>query len=120
MLASDTFINATPYNPAFAESYLLVKDFWNIPEYAALLEPQMEYLNLAISGQMDPQEALDEIAIEQQEILNDAYPDGPPGGSAVTGSGGEVAAPAGDVESNGAVGLPGSRCEAPGRVEQPV
>ena len=78
VLASDTFINATPYNPAFAESYLLVKDFWNIPEYAALLEPQMEYLNLAISGQMDPQEALDEIAIEQQEILDDAYPDGPP------------------------------------------
>jgi len=77
VLASDTFVNATPYNPAFAESYLLVKDFWNIPEYAALLEPQMAYLNLAISGQMDPQEALDEIAIQQQEIIDEAYPDGP-------------------------------------------
>lgn len=79
VLASDTFINAAPYNAAFAESYLLVKDFWNIPEYAALLEPQMEYLNLAISGQIDPQEALDEIAIQQQEIIDEAYPDGPPG-----------------------------------------
>lgn len=78
VLASDTFLNATPYNPAFSESYLLVKDFWNVPEYAALLEPQMEFLNLAISGQMDAQEALDEIAIEQQEILDEAYPDGPP------------------------------------------
>jgi multiple sugar transport system substrate-binding protein len=78
VLASDTFINATPYNPAFAESYLLVKDFWNLPEYAALLEPQMEYLNLAVSGQMDAQEALDEIATQQQEILDEAYPDGPP------------------------------------------
>ena len=78
ILDSDTFKNATPYNATFAESYKLVKDFWNVPEYAALLEPQMEFLNLAISGQMDPQEALDEIAIEQQEILDEAYPDGPP------------------------------------------
>jgi len=75
ILASDDFINATPYNPAFAESYLLVKDFWNLPEYNALLEPQMELLNLAISGQMDAQEALDEIALIQQEIIDEAYPD---------------------------------------------
>ena len=58
VLASDTFINATPYNAAFSESYLLVKDFWNVPEYAALLEPQMEFLNLAISGQMDAAESV--------------------------------------------------------------
>jgi hypothetical protein len=38
----------------------------------------MEYLNLAVSGQMDAQEALDEIATQQQEILDEAYPDGPP------------------------------------------
>ncbi len=77
ILASDTFKNATPYNAAFSESYALVRDFWNLPEYAALLEPQMKYLNLAISGQMDAQEALDEIAIEQQEIIDEAYPHGP-------------------------------------------
>ena len=75
ILASNEFINATPYNAAFAESYLLVQDFWNLPEYNALLEPQMEYLNLAISGQMDAQEALDEIAIIQQEIIDESYPD---------------------------------------------
>jgi multiple sugar transport system substrate-binding protein len=78
ILASDDFLNAAPYNPVFGESYLLVQDFWNLPEYAALLEPQMSYLNLAISGQMDAQEALDEIAAEQQEIIDEAYPDGPP------------------------------------------
>jgi multiple sugar transport system substrate-binding protein len=78
ILASDDFLNAAPYNPVFGESYLLVQDFWNLPEYAALLEPQMNYLNLAISGQMDAQEALDEIAAEQQEIIDEAYPDGPP------------------------------------------
>ncbi len=46
-----------------------------MPEYNALLEPQMELLNLAISGQMDAQEALDEIAAIQQEIIDEAYPD---------------------------------------------
>ena len=78
ILSGDAFLNAAPYNPTFAEAFQYVKDFWNIPEYNQLLSVQGEYLNLAISGQMDAQEALDEIAAEQQEILDDAYPDGPP------------------------------------------
>ncbi len=80
ILASDSFLNAAPYNPSFNEAFALVRDFWNIPEYAQLLDVQGEYLSLAISGQMDAQEALDEIAAEQQEILDNAYPDGPPQG----------------------------------------
>ncbi|NWF69725.1 MAG: extracellular solute-binding protein [Chloroflexi bacterium] len=78
ILASEEFLNAAPYNPTFAEAFQYVKDFWNIPEYAALLAIQGEYLNLAISGQMDAQEALDLIAEEQQAVLDEAYPDGPP------------------------------------------
>ncbi len=77
ILQSDAFLNAAPYNPSFAESFSYVKDFWNIPEYNQLLGIQGEYLNLALSGQMDAQEALDKIAAEQQAILNAAYPDGP-------------------------------------------
>jgi multiple sugar transport system substrate-binding protein len=80
ILASEEFLNAAPYNPTFAEAFAFVKDFWNLPEYAEMLSVQGEYLNLAISGQMDAQEALDEIAAEQQEILDEAYPDGPPVG----------------------------------------
>lgn len=78
ILASEEFLNAAPYNPSFAEAFQYVKDFWNLPEYAAMLSVQGEYLNLAISGQIDAQEALDEIAAEHQEILDEAYPDGPP------------------------------------------
>jgi multiple sugar transport system substrate-binding protein len=78
ILASDAFLNAAPYNPTFAEAFQYVKDFWNLPEYAAMLSVQGEYLNLAISGQMDAKEALDEIAAEQQEIIDEAYPDGAP------------------------------------------
>ena len=55
-----------------------VKDFWNIPEYNQLLSIEQEYLNLAISGQMDAKEALDSIASEEQAVLDKAYPDGPP------------------------------------------
>jgi multiple sugar transport system substrate-binding protein len=78
VLASDTFKNAAPYNPSFAEAYQFVKDFWNIPEYNAMLMPQMENLNLAVTGQMEPKAALDAIASKQQSIIDDAYPNGPP------------------------------------------
>ncbi len=78
VLASDAFKNATPYNPAFAEAYQYVKDFWNVPEYNKLLVVQMEQLNLAVTGQADPKTALDTIASEQQKILDEAYPNGPP------------------------------------------
>lgn len=78
ILQSEAFLNAAPYNPTFAEAFAFVKDFWNIPEYNQLLGIQGEYLNLAVSGQMDAREALDEIAAEQQAVLDRAYPDGPP------------------------------------------
>ena len=77
-LASETYLNATPYNKYFAESYPLTKDFWNLPEYAQMLPITQEYYNLAVTGQMDPKQALDEIASEQQAILDKAYPNGPP------------------------------------------
>jgi multiple sugar transport system substrate-binding protein len=78
ILESDAFLNAAPYNPTFAEAFQYVKDFWNLPEYAAMLSVQGEYLNLAITGQISAQEALDEIAAEQQAIIDEAYPDGAP------------------------------------------
>jgi len=85
VLDSDTFKNAAPYNSVFAESYKLVKDFWNLPEYNDLLVVQGEQLNLAITGQVDPQTALTTIADKQQEVLDKAYPNGPAGLTAVTG-----------------------------------
>ena len=39
VLKTEEFLKATPYNPAFSESMKFVKDFWNIPAYAALLTP---------------------------------------------------------------------------------
>ena len=75
ILESDDFLEAAPYNPSFSEAFQLVKDFWNLPEYQEMLGIQQEYLNLAITGQMDAEEALNEIALEHQEILDDNYGD---------------------------------------------
>ena len=38
VLQTQEFLEATPFNPAFATTMTFVKDFWNIPEYAQLLE----------------------------------------------------------------------------------
>src|SRR5258708_24200064 len=78
VLATDTFKNAAPYNPSFADAYQYVKDFWNLPEYNNMLQTEMNHLNLAVTGQEDPKAALDAIAKDQQKILDDAYPGGPP------------------------------------------
>ncbi|MGJ3239893.1 MAG: ABC transporter substrate-binding protein [Anaerolineae bacterium] len=75
ILNSEDFLDSAPYAPSFAEAFQLVKDFWNLPEYQEMLGIQQEFLNLAITGQIDAEEALDEIAAEHQELLNDAYPD---------------------------------------------
>jgi multiple sugar transport system substrate-binding protein len=73
ILSSNKFAEAAPYNPAFSVSYLLVRDFWNLPEYIELLEVQGNYLHLAITNEMDAQAALDAMAEEQQAILDAAY-----------------------------------------------
>ena len=73
VLQSDEFLNATPYNRAFAETMTFVKDFWNIPEFGQLLEPTQRYLSgFVVAGQYDSaQEALDKLADEQDTILVD-------------------------------------------------
>ena len=72
VLESDTFLNATPYNPAFAETMTFVKDFWNIPVYAQLLEStQRELHKYVVAGEGTAQQALDIIAAEHDQILRD-------------------------------------------------
>jgi multiple sugar transport system substrate-binding protein len=38
VLESDVFLNAAPYNPAFAESLTIMKDFWSHPDYGEMME----------------------------------------------------------------------------------
>ena len=73
VLKTDAFLNATPFNPAFAQTMTMVKDFWNIPEYGQLLEvTQRELSKFIVEGQGTAQETMDTIAEEHDKILRDA------------------------------------------------
>jgi len=72
VLRSDTFMNATPFNHAFAESFPYLRDFWAVPEYAELLEVCQTNWSAVIVGTKSPKAALEEIARKHKQIFEDA------------------------------------------------
>jgi multiple sugar transport system substrate-binding protein len=63
VLSSDKFRKATPYNEAFYQSMLMVKDFWATPEYAELLEQMNKRIHPFITGNKGTaEEALNGLA----------------------------------------------------------
>jgi ABC-type glycerol-3-phosphate transport system substrate-binding protein len=50
VLNSPDFLEAQPYNKVFTDSVTQLKDFWNLPEYAKLLNVHSTQVNAAISG----------------------------------------------------------------------
>src|SRR3954471_16132266 len=72
VLQSPEFLEATPYNHVFTESVPRLKDFWNLPEYAKLLNVHSTEVNAAISGTEKPDAALDKMATEEQQILDES------------------------------------------------
>ncbi|MCA9869243.1 MAG: extracellular solute-binding protein [Caldilineae bacterium] len=70
---SEEFLNATPYNRAFAQTMQNVKDFWNIPEFGQLLEvAQRELSAYIVGGEGNAQDTMDRIAEEHDKILREA------------------------------------------------
>ena len=73
VLESEEFLNATPYNEAFAETMTFVKDFWNVPVFGELLEVvQRELGRFIIEGEGTAEEAMNNIAEQHDQILRDA------------------------------------------------
>ena len=70
VINSPAFLEAQPYNHVFAESVHRLKDFWNLPEYAKLLNVHSTEVNAAISGTEQPDAALDKLAADEQAILD--------------------------------------------------
>ena len=69
-LSSPEFLNATPYNKAFAESMEIVKDFWANPQFADLLFQMNDRLHPYITtGEGSAQEALDALAEDWNKTL---------------------------------------------------
>ncbi len=71
VLKTDKFLKVAPFNAAFAQTMEIVKDFWNIPAYAELLEvSQREVQNYVVSDKGGPAQAvLDRIADQWDKIL---------------------------------------------------
>jgi len=72
VLSSPEFLEAQPYNHVFTESVPRLKDFWNLPEYAKLLNVHSTEVNAAISGTEKPDAALDKLAADEQAILDES------------------------------------------------
>jgi multiple sugar transport system substrate-binding protein len=71
-LQSDAFLKSQPYNPAFAKTMTMVKDFWNIPAYAPLLASAQKNLHKYIVENVGTaKEAMDTMAAEQDKILRE-------------------------------------------------
>jgi multiple sugar transport system substrate-binding protein len=69
-LQSPEFLQAAPFNQVYADSVSRLRDMWNVPEYARLIDIENTNVNAALNGAKDPEEALDDIATEQQEVLD--------------------------------------------------
>jgi multiple sugar transport system substrate-binding protein len=69
-LQSDAFLKSQPYNPAFAKTMTMVKDFWNIPAYGPLLASAQKNLHKYIVENVGTaKEAMDTMAAEQNAVL---------------------------------------------------
>jgi multiple sugar transport system substrate-binding protein len=69
-LASPEFLNAGPFNQVYADSVPRMRDMWNVPEYARLVDIENTNVNAALNGAKTPKDALDDIAKEQQSVLD--------------------------------------------------
>jgi multiple sugar transport system substrate-binding protein len=70
VLKSDKFLDATPYNRAFAQTMFMVKDFWATPEYAELLDTlNQDLYPYVIGDQGDAKGALDKLTADWKEIF---------------------------------------------------
>jgi multiple sugar transport system substrate-binding protein len=70
VLKSDAFRKATPYNEAFYQSMLMVKDFWATPEYAELLTQMNQRLYPYIVGDKGTaEEALNGLATDWENTF---------------------------------------------------
>jgi multiple sugar transport system substrate-binding protein len=69
-LESEEFLNATPYNRAFAESMVIVKDFWAVPVFADMLFQMNDRVHPYVTtGEGSAKEVLDALAKDWEATL---------------------------------------------------
>src|SRR3954447_20473512 len=70
--SSPEFLEAMPYNNVYTESVPRLKDFWNLPSYAKLVNIHSTEVNAALSGTEQPDAALDKLASQEQAVLDES------------------------------------------------
>jgi multiple sugar transport system substrate-binding protein len=72
-LESSEFLNATPYNPAFAKTLTIMKDFWAEPQYGELLSTFSANIGAyIIRGEGTAKQALDKCVKDWEDIFKKA------------------------------------------------
>jgi multiple sugar transport system substrate-binding protein len=69
-LESPEFLEAGPFNQVYTDSVSRMRDMWNVPEYARLIDIENTNVNAALNGAKDPEDALTDIAEQQQSVLD--------------------------------------------------
>lgn len=72
VMGSDEYDSLAPWNKAHKTMLEWQKDLWHVPEFFEMVTQQQEEFDKAITGQITAQEALDNIAEFQDELLRDA------------------------------------------------
>ena len=73
VLASDEFLNATPYNPTFKVSMEIFKDWWACPEYDELLRTfSVNIAEYVVAGNGTAEEACNKCVEDWEEIFEAA------------------------------------------------
>ncbi len=72
VMALPEYKDYRPWNQAHVAMLPWQRDVWHTPEFFELLTQQQEEFDKAITGQISAQEALDEVAEFQQNLLEDA------------------------------------------------
>lgn len=69
-IQSPEFLEAGPFNQVYADSVARMRDMWNVPEYAKLIDIENTNVNAALNGAKSPEDALNDIAEQQQGVLD--------------------------------------------------
>jgi multiple sugar transport system substrate-binding protein len=72
VMATADYNSFYPWNRAHVEALQWQKDVWHVPEFFELLTQQQEQADMAITGQKSAKEALDAVAVFQEELLIEA------------------------------------------------
>ena len=72
VMAKKNYNGFYPWNRAHVEVLKWQRDVWHVPEFFELLTQQQQTADMAITGQISAKQALDKIAIFQENLLTEA------------------------------------------------